>query len=95
MAASGFKAAMAEKSRVKDAAEMAGTLALVLGLGPDVDELLLHAAAIRPATATPEVMTNFLATCFNETTLFVRISLRPSARPPVGRPGGDRSFRAL
>ncbi len=71
--ASGLSADMAEKSRVKEDAEMAGALALALALALDPDEdvpLLPHAAAARLSAAAPAVSTNLLAICFNETTLF-------------------------
>jgi hypothetical protein len=67
---------MAEKSLVKDVAEMLGTLALALVLALGVDELLLlHAAARRPRTAAPDVITNFLEISLKETTLFIELSL--------------------
>jgi hypothetical protein len=63
---------------VKDVAETLGVLALALALVLEagVDELLLpHAAARRPATAAPDVMTNFLEISLKETTLFIELSL--------------------
>lgn len=55
---------------------MLGTLALALVLALGVDELLLlHAAARRPRTAAPDVITNFLEISLKETTLFIELSL--------------------
>jgi predicted protein tyrosine phosphatase len=71
-----LSADIAEKSRVKDAAEMLGALALalalVLGLAlePEDGVPLPHAAAARLRAAAPAVTTNLVAICFNETTLF-------------------------
>jgi hypothetical protein len=68
-----LSADIAEKSRVKDVAEMLGTLApaLELALEPeDGEPLLPHAAAARLRAAAPAVTTNLVAICFNETTLF-------------------------
>jgi hypothetical protein len=55
---------MAVKVRVKDFAEMVGTVALGLALELDVP-LLLQAAARRPSVQTPDVTANFLAIRFN------------------------------
>ncbi|MGE5137229.1 MAG: hypothetical protein ACM32E_30585 [Gemmatimonadota bacterium] len=58
---------------MKDVAETLGTLAppLALALPPeDGVPLLPHAAAARLSAAAPAVMTNLVAICFNETTLF-------------------------
>jgi hypothetical protein len=58
---------MAVKVRVKDFAEMVGTVALglALELEPEDDVPLLHAAARRPSVQTPDVTANFLAIRFN------------------------------
>jgi hypothetical protein len=67
-----LSADIAEKSRLNDVAETEGTLDPELALDPEPeDELLLlpHAAATRPAAATPAVMTKLLAIFFNEATL--------------------------
>jgi hypothetical protein len=57
---------MAVKVRVKECAEIVGTVALGLALEvePEVP-LLLHAAARRPSVQTPDVTANFLAIRFN------------------------------
>lgn len=57
---------------MKDVAETLGVLALALALelAPEDDGLLPHAAAARLSVATPAVITNLVAICFNETTLF-------------------------
>ncbi len=52
---------------------MLGTLVPALPLDPEDDgvpPLLPHAAAARLRAAAPAVMTNLVAICFNETTLF-------------------------
>jgi hypothetical protein len=59
---------MAVKVRVKDFAEMVGTVALGLALELEPEDevpLLLHAAARRPSVQTPDVTANFLAIRFN------------------------------
>jgi hypothetical protein len=57
---------MAVKVRVKDFAEMVGTVALGLALELELDvPLLLQAAARRPSVQTPDVTANFLAIRFN------------------------------
>jgi hypothetical protein len=58
---------MAVKVRVKDFAEMVGTVALGLALELEPEEVppLLHAAARRPSVQTPDVTANFLAIRFN------------------------------
>ena len=57
---------MAVKVRVKDFAEMVGTVAVGLALEPEDDvPLLLHAAARRPSVQTPDVTANFLAIRLN------------------------------
>jgi hypothetical protein len=67
-----LSADIAEKSRVKDVADTLGVLALALALAPEPEDvpLLPHAAAARLSAAAPAVMTNLVAICFNETTLF-------------------------
>jgi hypothetical protein len=65
---------------------MLSVLALALELGVD-DELLPHAAAGRPSTATPDVIANFLAISFlKETTCSLELSL------PL-KPATDRMAR--
>lgn len=76
---------------------MLGVLALALALALGDDELLLlllHAAARRPRTATPDVMTNFLEISFKETTLFSELSLclEPATDRMARR---DAALRAL
>ena len=56
------------KVRVKDFAEMVGTVALGLALELELEDdvpLLLHAAARRPSVQTPDVTANFLAIRLN------------------------------
>jgi hypothetical protein len=69
---------IAEKSRVKEVAETAGTFAAGLELAPEPEEgeLLAHAAAMRLTAQTPAETANFLAICFNESTLFLSNSRR-------------------
>jgi len=75
LAASGLSAVIAEKSRVNDEADTAGTLALELALALEPEDvlppLLPQAAATRPAAATPAVIANFLPILFNEATLLM------------------------
>jgi hypothetical protein len=83
--ASGFSPDIAEKSRVKEVAEMAGTLALGLALAPPDDEPLLpHAAATRPSAQIPAVVANLVATGCKETLLVARQTPLSSRKEPPG-----------